>query len=289
MLNQNIKNNLKSLVYKITDYIPSILISNLIFYFPKTIRIVGRNKEIITHHYLGNLRVRTNIKYRIERYMLFGLYEPDSIAIFNKFIKKDDTCIDIGANVGALTLAMADLVGKQGEVYSFEPGPRNYARLSFNINLNEGFDKIIQPIEMGVSNKEGKLYWEEEMHNLGNAELKNKGSIEVPVTTIDKFFNNKSLGKVGFVKVDIEGMELEAFKGGIETWKAHEPIFYFETLEPFRYRDGIDIFNEIELFFKSIDYSLYNINKIDAITKTTSNDLSNNTIALKNGFKIEEF
>lgn len=292
IMNQKFKNSLKSIVYKITDYTPSILISNIVYYFPKMIRIIGPKKEVITSHYLKNIKVRANIKYRIERYMLTGVYEPDSLATFNKFIKPDDVCLDIGANVGALTLAMAKIVGNKGSVYSFEPGPRNFDRLSYNIKLNKKFAGIIKPIAKGISDQEGKLYWEEEMHNLGNAGLKNKGTIEVPVTTIDQFFDDKSLRKIDFVKIDIEGMELEALKGGLNTWKKYEPIFYFETLEPFRFKNGendtrVDVFHEIELFFKSIDYSLYNISDMNNIFKTTSENLSNNTLALKNGFEIK--
>ena len=114
------------------------------------------------------------------------------------------------------------------------------------------------------------------------------------IITIDKFFNNQLLKQLDFVKKDVEGMELGALKGGIETWKTYEPIFYFETLEPFRFREGADnikedVFYEIELFFKSINYSLYNINDLNKIVKTTHLDLSNNTLALKDGFKIEYF
>jgi len=294
MVSQNLKNKLKPIVYKISKYIPSLLISNLIFYFPKLIRIIGPDQEVITHRYLGNIKARTNIKYRIEGYMLCGFYEPDTLAIFNKFIKRNNICLDIGANVGALSLAMAKLVGKNGRVYSFEPGPRNYERLSFNIKLNKGFDKIIQPIKKGVSNTEGNLYWEEEIHNPGNAVLKNNGNIEVPITTIDNFFNNLQIPRLDFVKIDVEGMELEVLQGGIETWKVYEPIFYFESMEPFRFREENDntkkdVFYEIESFFKSINYSLYNINDLNKIVKTTYLHLSNNTLALKDGLKIKEF
>ena len=293
MLKKRIKDFTKPFIFKIIDAIPSIILSNVIFAFPSLIRIIGPNKEVITHRYLGSLTVRTNMKYRIERYMLKGVYEPESIAIFKKYICADNVCIDIGANVGALTLAMAQLVGKHGKVYSFEPGPRSFERLKYNVQLNKEYENIVQCVNEGISDRDETLFWEEEIHNLGNAVLKNVGTIKVPVTTIDKYFSNKNIEHIDFVKIDIEGMEIHALRGGNKTWKKYKPIFYFETLEPFRYRDlpdgkRLDIFYEIEKYFKLMNYSLYDISNINDIVKTNYLHLSNNTLAL-NDLTVKKF
>lgn len=285
------KKSIKRVVRKIVDFTPSVLISNIVYYYPKMIKIIGPNKEVFTNRYLGNIRVRANIKHIVERSMLLGIYEPDSIAIFNEFIKKGDVCLDIGANVGALSLAMAQLVGNAGKVYSFEPGPTTYERLDYNIKLNKKFNNIIHTFNIGISDRERLMFWEEDINHPGNAMLQNFGKIEVPVVSIDEFFKNHFLSQLNFVKIDVEGMELEVLRGGTQTWKKHKPIFYFETLEPFRYRengtsDRRDCFKEIESFFKTIHYSIYNIKNINQIFKTNYLNVSNNTIALKNETKI---
>ena len=55
---------------------------------------------------------------------------------FLDYVKKNDTVIDVGANIGTVTLLLANIVGKNGRVYSVEPHPTIYKYLLENINLN---------------------------------------------------------------------------------------------------------------------------------------------------------
>jgi len=62
-----------------------------------------------------------------------GLNEPELYNILRNMLKKSDTVMDIGANIGFVTLALSRRVGNAGAVYSFEPIPSTYNILHKNV------------------------------------------------------------------------------------------------------------------------------------------------------------
>src|SRR5258705_3937434 len=61
--------------------------------------------------------------------MLFAAYEPDEIAVLERYLKPGDVFVDVGANIGYLTAVGASLVGPTGPVHSFQPMPEYFQRL----------------------------------------------------------------------------------------------------------------------------------------------------------------
>ena len=64
------------------------------------------------------------------RLMYFGSYQYEITDILKRFLRKGDTFVDIGANIGYISTFALGLVGQSGEVHSFEPVPRFFARLN---------------------------------------------------------------------------------------------------------------------------------------------------------------
>ncbi len=243
------------------------------------------NKDIVFYQYLGNLKVDINTLYPIEQKMLTGLYDPDTVSIVRKFVRESDICLDIGANVGAITLALAQKTGVSGKVYSFEPGGMTYGRLSRNLELNPNYLSVVQPIKKGLSDQEDTLYWVEDQNNRGNAGFINKNTINkngepVEFTTIDNFVKNNAVDRIDFVKIDVEGMELEVLLGGKETWAKIQPIFYYETIKRFENMRKRKLFLEIEEFLKGYGYEFYKVLPGGEIEETSYPDLTENTLAI---------
>src|ERR1700744_1427705 len=69
------------------------------------------------------------IGHALERYGEYSEAEPE---LWAKFIKAGDHVIDVGANIGCFTLALADLVGPSGNVYAVEPQPETFDLLKRN-------------------------------------------------------------------------------------------------------------------------------------------------------------
>jgi len=139
-------------------------------------------------------------------------YEEFETKLVKKIIKEGDVVIDIGGNIGYFTLIFAKLVGENGQVFVFEPEPNSYKILKKNVEIN-GYNNV-KLINKAVSNepKKVKLYLDDS--NLGGHSLanrNNKKSIEIDAIKLDEFLGSK--GKINFIKMDVEGAEIEAIKG----------------------------------------------------------------------------
>lgn len=215
--------------------------------------IIPEGLDFVYHTYLSDVSVRINTIYPIEKKMLLGEYDQSASAVLKKFLNKNSVVFDIGANVGALTLQMAK-IAESGKVIAIEPGPTTCRRLIENLKLNPGLSKRVTVINIGVSDRSGKLYWTEDMNNRGNANLLGNNGIEVEVQTIDKIVDEQEIKQLDFIKIDVEGMEYEVINGGLNSIQLFWPVIYYETLEPFREIRGFDLFGSIFELLNSIGY-----------------------------------
>ncbi len=263
--------------------LPFRTVLSLVYACPRLSYVLPPGKHLVSNTYLGKYTVDIDTTYPIERGMWGNCYEPELIWAIRYFTSPGDTCLDIGANVGAITVAMADAVGPSGKVYAFEPGPGIFDRLRRNIGLNPGLEKIVDMVNLGVSDRSGILYWNESVVWPGNASLLSPDGIEVNVVTIDEYFAAVDMSGLKFVKIDVEGMEYEVLKGGAETWGKYAPVIYFECL-PHTNRDrGYDIMRKIGDLLAGLGYSLHKIDKNRRITLTSAGDLGLNTLAVPVG------
>jgi FkbM family methyltransferase len=188
---------------------------------------------------------------------------------------------DIGANVGALTMLMAKVVGKDGIVLAVEPGPPIFSRLANNLELNPKIKSRVRTVQLGLSDRKDELYWREDPKNLGNAGLLNGYGIPVSVITLDELVTRENITRLDFAKIDVEGMELEVIKGGTRTFQEYKPVIYYETLAAFRQHRGFDIFGEIAEILRSMDYRLFGLDLLGNFKNLENlEELPRNTLAL---------
>lgn len=149
--------------------------------------------------------------------------EPAFMKILRQEVKEGMTVIDIGANIGYVTLIMAELVRPSGRIYAFEPEPRNFKILDQNIEIN-GYSDFCTPYQIGISNRNGVAkFYVSDMSNLSSMVSGKhvRRSIEVEVRTLDDFMKDKD--SPNFIKMDIEGHEVEALEGMYQTLRNAEP------------------------------------------------------------------
>ena len=147
-----------------------------------------------------------------------GLYQMRYMSL-----QRGDVVLDIGAYKGDTAVLFADLVGREGKVYSFEPVKANYDGLLRNVKLN-GLADIVVPINKGCSDKSGVLKAISAKSGAPWSFLsEDKGDETVEVTTIDDFVESNNNNKVDFVKMDVEGMEYEVISGARKTIERFRP------------------------------------------------------------------
>src|SRR5581483_3209222 len=144
-------------------------------------------------------------------------------------VTRGSNCIDVGANVGPVTLALARQVGPTGRVLAIEPGPPYVARLRRNLQVNPRLKDRVVILQSGISETEGSLLWRPDPVHPFNAGLSHvhgtavPGEVRVPVTTLDTAIAQQKWDRVDFIKIDVEGMELEVLRGARGTLKALRP------------------------------------------------------------------
>lgn len=180
---------------------------------------------------------------------LYGEFSQGEAELFDKLIKPGNIVVEAGANIGSHTIHLSQLVGKTGKVYAFEPQRLIFQLLAGNMALNS--IENVYCIQACVSDKEGSVLVPfldpSKANNFGGLSLKNTTFGEkCTVTTIDKL----ELQGCDFLKIDVEGMELNVLRGAENTIKTYRPIIYAEAD---RENKKEDLFS----YIKSIDYRIY--------------------------------
>lgn len=274
--------------------LPSWLLSRVIRGRPGLLDGIPSGRSLRWPNYLDDIVVWIDPANAIERRMLCG-YELSVLGAVDRFVSPGNHCIDVGANVGPVTLALARKVGPSGRVLAIEPGPPYVARLRRNLQANPRLVDRVVILAAGLSETEGSLLWRPDpMHpfNAGLSQVHSTavpGERLVPVTTVDAVVAQQAWKRVDFIKIDVEGMELEVLRGGRDTLASLRPVVLFETLEIFRPShqavNGIaDVFAEIEGFLRGLHYRLCDLRPDGSLQDVTSTALPDNTLAIPSEF-----
>ena len=186
----------------------------------------------------------------------------------------EQTVYDIGALEGVFTIFFARTVGKNGIVIAFEPHPENYIKIMENVKLND-FDNVeVCQIALGGGRGKATLAFRRSELGTGSVQddikaqtLKEKGAkiIQVEIDSLDNQIATNKLPKPDFIKIDVEGLEMDVLLGMNETIKAYKPKLFIEI-------HGVDIRRKIENVKRVLEfliargYSIYHVESESSIT-----------------------
>lgn len=135
-------------------------------------------------------------------------------------VKPDDVVFDIGASYGAYSLTACAM---GAVVYAFEPEITVFKDLVQNIIINDWNNKCF-PENIGIWNCSDNI----NMENYAPHWPKQTISGIYAMDTIDNLVKNKNLKRLDWVKIDIEGAEVNAIQGGLETINSFKPKLLIE-------------------------------------------------------------
>lgn len=160
---------------------------------------------------------------------------------FNKMIPDGGTVLDIGANIGAMTVLMGKSA-KNAWIYAFEPMPENAETLKKIVNFyklknvkifeaalgeQKGELKMVMPVISNIKMQGLSHVLEEE-----SDEEWNKGEVfSVPVLKLDEIEELHNGGRITAIKIDVENFEYHVLKGGEALLLKHKPIIFCELWE----------------------------------------------------------
>jgi FkbM family methyltransferase len=161
-----------------------------------------------------------------------GTYEKGTIQFLEEYLKPGFSFLDIGANIGLMSVIASKAVGEKGIVYAVEANPATVPILQTNIELNNC--KNIELLPIALSDVQGKaLLFENWEVNRGGASLISQSDdqkgVEVKMERLDDLFAESTT--IDLVKIDVEGFEPQVIRGGMNWFKKQLPVFIIEVSE----------------------------------------------------------
>jgi FkbM family methyltransferase len=158
-------------------------------------------------------------------------YEPAVAAYLREHVRPGACCLNVGAHLGIYTLCLSEWAGASGRVYAFEPNPRTRRILESHVRLNERQERV-QVIGAAVSDRPGRQVFFAAadgfsgLSRLGSpnpeARIAPTYAVDVQVTTIDAFCREAGI-EPDWLVIDIEGYEVGALRGAVETLRRGRP------------------------------------------------------------------
>lgn len=161
-----------------------------------------------------------------------GVYEPATSAAIYKYVKPGMNVVEGGACCGYHALNLAKAVGPAGRVYCFEANPELVKIIEKNVEIN-GYADTVEVTHAGLWFEESVMPFPMLGAGLGGASFKNPRqlaavpTVPVRMVSLDDQFADK---RVDFIRMDIEGAELEALKGAESVLSKQQPDMILEWI-----------------------------------------------------------
>lgn len=180
---------------------------------------------------------------------IYGEWAHAETMAMCSLLKPGGVALDVGANIGTITIAFAKRVGRSGLVLAFEPQRAAFHCLCGNVALTHCLDQV-RVFQAALGSSEGTIdvprFPLELPFNVGGVRLNDpnydtaaniQAREEVPLMTIDSL----NLNRVNLVKIDVETMEAQVLAGGEKTIERCRPVIFAEALFSTALKEGSTI------------------------------------------------
>lgn len=236
----------------------------------------------------GDLKIDLSLSEHMQRRIFWmGYYNRDIILLLKIIMKKGMTFLDIGANIGEITMVAAKLVGPAGRIIAFEPIDEIADKLQSHIDRNQLTQSSV--VRAGLSDKNGTApiynpcgHEQKKDENAGLGTLYSTGSREsvlqsISLITLDDYLNKHSNIRPDIIKIDIEGAELPCLEGARRTIETFSPALIIEVQKHSAHAAGYHQ-EDILDFLTSLGYSCQRIGrngKLEPLFRNLLNDYQN--------------
>jgi FkbM family methyltransferase len=202
----------------------------MIILFYKLIRLLRVGNPSLIQIYVPKFKYKVYCPATIDDFINMTSREEEIIEHFNP--KENDTVVDIGAHLGRYALISANKVGNKGKVITIEANPLVFEKLKKNLDLNKVTNTLALNYAVFSEKTKINLFVREEESTNTEYSLRNtvmidreklmvekskdaERVVEVNADTLDNILDSNSIKQesVNWIKIDVEGAELEVLKG----------------------------------------------------------------------------
>jgi len=209
----------------------------------------------LREHDLGRFKINIDLCQFIDsKIYYFGAYEPETVLTIEKLVRPGDVALDVGANIGYITMNLALAVGESGKVVAFEPSAWAFDRLKQNVRLNDMHQVESHCVAVGdIAQKGVKL-----MLPCGYRLDQRDTAIEqvIDIWTLDDYVTDSGIEKLDFLKIDTDGMEAAIIRGARRTLERFRPKIFFE-LGPGGLKQKGESSDDLLRSFSRLGYSFF--------------------------------
>jgi len=195
-------------------------------------------------------------------------HDPDVAVFIQENIRKEHNCIDIGANIGTITVFLSKFCNK---LYAIEPQQNIFLALCGNLFLNQALNVIPLQIAAYSENKKFSIASKEKLDDwVGDIDkgiegIRSFGSISVETNENGNIEGRKLddiiSDKIDFIKVDAEGGDLDALIGCRKIIEKNNPKIIFEFHPQCTKKCYNRTWEDYKLFFNEIGYNYTQISE----------------------------
>lgn len=183
----------------------------------------------------GGMRLRLDLRESLQRDFYFGLYDLGELRYVARHLRTDPRdFVDVGAHVGVYTVRAALELRGSARVLAFEPNPAARAQLLENVRLNGAGNVVVSDAAVGATGGRASLHVpatpDPSFSSLDAGRFAEGEPVEVEVTTVDDAVARHGIAPA-FVKIDVEGREVDVVRGMERTLAEHRPELLVEVNE----------------------------------------------------------
>lgn len=182
---------------------------------------------------------RIYITFEFSPRIWLGIHEPWIAKLTQALIKPGDVVYDIGAHIGYTCLLFAQSLVGTGAVHAFEILPSTVEFLKKTVEVNEFNNIIVHNVGLGLSTQTVQLaIGPTAMADIYSTPRENERTELCRIAPLDLYVKENKLPPPSFVKIDIEGAEIDCLKGGYELICKYKPNMLIEFHELCLLKEG---------------------------------------------------
>ena len=221
-------------------FIAYIISKILVFFLSNKKRLIFRN----------NIKYEIDLNEAIDLGIFLGIKNERKLYKIKRFLNTNNkhVLVDIGSNIGSVTLPLAKLFSFS-TVISIEPTNFAFLKLKKNLELNPDLEKRVKFVHSSWN-----LKTKEKKHKVHLGALKKTSN---KTKTLSEVLN-KIGKKIDFIKIDVDGYEINVLRSGKKIIKKYKPLIYFE-FAPYLYKEfGYSTKTLIDFIKHELKYTFLN-------------------------------